>query len=292
MWIAGAMVSGGAWVSVAAADGVVLRAALTKGQELRYDIAARLEARTTTGAEVLEQSMRLRLTVASVDRDGAKVHGRLESLKARSEGPGRDAEEFAWVRGDPAGPEQDAPLAAMCRAMAVMVFEVTMDPRGEILGIAGLERIGDEVHGVDKVSRLMGVLAPEAAARMLQPIFAVDVSGKARHAGDTWTERRKIATGVWRSATTTELKVAAVEGGRARIEGSMTVQPEPTDDTRPRAEIVSQATTITAEWDAAASRLVRRVMEGAITWRATVPLKEPIVAESLSKSKVELKLVE
>lgn len=289
MWIATVV---GAWVSVMAADGVVLRAGLTQGQELRYDIAARLEARTTAGAEVLEQSMRLRLTVASVDRDGAKVHGRLESLKARSEGPGREAEEFAWVRGDPAGPEQDAPLAATCRAMAVMVFEVTVDPSGEILGIAGLERIGDEVHGVEKVGRLMGVLAPEAAGRMLQPVFAVDASGKARNAGDSWTERRKIATGVWRSTATTEWRMVAVEGGNARIEGAMTIQPDPTDDTRPLAEVVSQATTITAEWDAAASRLVRRVMEGAITWRATVPLKEPIVAESLSKSKVEFRLVE
>src|SRR5215813_11291425 len=88
---------------------VVLKAALTDGRVLRYDVDAKLEVQSGAQSEpeVLEQKLRLRFTVAKMSKDGSVVRAKLESAKVRTKTPGQDAAEFEWKEGDGPGAEEE-----------------------------------------------------------------------------------------------------------------------------------------------------------------------------------------
>ncbi len=280
-------------VSAARADDpVVLKATLSEGRVLRYDVNARLELKSGSQAEaeVLEQKLRLRFTVARVDKDGALIRGRLESAKVHFRSPGSDAADFEWKEGDAAGPEEEPPLAQMYRQLVGTIFELSLDEKGAIDSVSGLDRVAGAGKGLANPTRVMGILAPEAAARMLQAMFTLDPDGRPHKPGESWSFTQDVGAGVWMTKAKTEYTLKDFSDGVAKITGSTTVTPRPMRpgeaDLRPRMEIVSQSVKIDATWDTREGRLVGRTIDGKVVSKGTVAVKQPIEATSTSTSRI------
>jgi hypothetical protein len=142
----------------------------------------------------------------------------------------------------------------------------------------------------------LGVLEPEAAARMLQGVFAMDPGGEARKAGDSWTVVQDVNTGVWPGKASTKYTVKQVGADQALVTGGTTLElrapKQGGEETRPRVSITDQSITIDAVWNVRDGRLAHRVTEGTVSIAATIPVKQPIEATSESRSRVEFTLVE
>jgi hypothetical protein len=287
------------WVASARGqETVVLRAPLSEGQVFRYDVDANLSLKSGSGAKAredgLEQHLRVRFAVARVDPDGALVRAGVESVKVKT--TGQDAAAFEWKEGDGPGPEEEPPLAAMYRQLSGTVFEVLLDRRGVIQEVSGLDRVAAAGRGLANPARALGVLEPEAAARMLQGVFAMDPGGEVRKAGDSWTVVQDVNTGVWPGKASTKYTVKQVGADQALVTGRTTLElrtpKQGGEETRPRVSITDQSITIDAAWNVRDGRLAHRVTEGTVSIAATIPVKQPIEATSESRSRVEFTLVE
>jgi hypothetical protein len=284
-------------VSIAAAradEPILLRAALSPGNSLRYEAEAKLQVTSEKLSQTVEQRLTLRFTVARADQNGALVRGRIESLKVKAEGGGAEAQEFAWTEGEGPGAEQDGGLAGLYRQLGGTIFEITLDGSGKIESVTGLERVRDETMNVTNASRLMGILSPEAAPRMLQGVFALDTDGKKRSQGESWVSTQEFNAGIWQAKAKTEYTLRSVSSGLARVTGAVTILPPPAsegEDLRPKPTIVSQSCAIEAAWDANAGRLVSGTTDGKVVWKGTLPLKEPIEATATSESRVSFKFL-
>lgn len=278
-------------------DPIRLVATFSKGDVVHYDFTAKLDLKSDKPGqeETLNQQLRLRFTAAEIRKDGATVRAALEQATITYHPAGEDAQTFEWREGE-AGPEEERPLAKLYRTLGNTVFELSLDSSGNITNISGLDRVTAGVRGLADPVRAMGILAPEAAQRTLQPLFSLDPQGTPRSVGDEWSSSSTTNSGIWRSSVTIRQQLKSLVTGAATITGASELQlrtPKTNaEDLTPRADIAAQSSTIESIWDTAHSRLTRRVNTTSVTWRATIPVKEPISTTSTATSHIEIKLVE
>lgn len=281
---------------IAAGAQVRLRAALARNDTLRYDLHAVLTIDTAgKDPDRLEQTARIRMTVADVDRDGnATLRMAFETLAAKRHTQDGDSEYPGEEKGSPAA---DSPLAKTYSELAGSILELEVSAEGEIGSVAGMDAALRAAHdaGVEEPSRVLGALSPEALAGTLAPLFALDRSGGERKAGDSWTESRPLdLVDPYTARVGTRFTLKSVKDNIADLAGPVTValraRSEP--DATPRLSIAEQSGSSTARWDGKASRLLSLTLEQRVVWKATLELKEPMEATRTTTTRIELKAVQ
>lgn len=278
-----------------AQDSARLRAQLTPGDVSRYTVKARMELESPDRAELLDQTLRFRFTVAGVGPGGARIRAALEAIDVTYKPAGEPAAEVHWNEDGPpiAG---DAPLERLYRALASTVLEFALAPDGTVTDVAGLDKVAPAGRGLTNPGRAMGVLSTEGAPRIFCNMWTMDPADKPRRAGDRWSTSQVIPSGDWQAEAKTDYTLDSINGASVSISGKTTLTPVRApanpDDLGPKAVIAAQSILIDARWDSAKSRLISRITTGTVTWKATLLLKEPIEVTSTSKSRIEILLAD
>jgi hypothetical protein len=284
-----------ALAAAARAQGILFHASLKEGDTLRYDFKGEFSLARGEGKDPdrLAQAGRLRLTVASIDRDGnATVRLAFERLSASLHAGGND-----WAY-DPQGQaaEGESALATAYAELSTSILEVQVTPEGSVGEVSGLEATIKAARGagIKQPERALGALSPQAIAWTLGPIFALDESGRERKAGESWTVGRDVElVHPYTARVDARYTLQSGVGGVAEVSGPITttLNSARRPDAGPVLEIADQSGSITARWDAGALRLLSRTAQQRIAWKATLELKEPMTAASTTTSRVELKAV-
>jgi hypothetical protein len=254
-----------------------------------------LESSGPERGEVLDQNLRFRFTVAGVGPGGARIRAALEAIDVTYKPADQPAAEVQWKEDGPpiAG---DAPLERLYRALASTVIEFALAPDGTVADVAGLDKVAPAGRGLTNPGRAMGVLSTEGAPRIFCNMWTLDPADKPRRAGDRWSTSQVVPSANWQAEAKTDYTLDSINGASASISGKTTLTPVPappnSDDLGPQAAIAAQSILIDARWDTAKSRLISRITTGAVTWKATLLLKEPIQAVSTSKSRIEILLAD
>ncbi len=270
---------------------MLLQATLTEGQSFRYDVDAGLEVKAAKGTETVDQKLRLRFTVGHAGKEGTVVRCRVESAKVHAVRPGAEAVDAEWKEGEGAGPDDEPVVPRLYRRLGAAKIELDLDEHGAVRSVSGLEGIAED----GAQARALGVLAADSAPRMLQGVFTLDPDGKAHRTGEHWTWTQGFPAGVWMASSSTEYALQELAGAVAKVHGVTTItarEPKGDEGASPRLQITAQSITTDAEWDTARARLVKRTTESQVELRSTLPLKEPIVATSTSRSRVVVTRVE
>jgi hypothetical protein len=275
-----------------AREGVVLVAGLTEGKELLYDIRSRVESKRGEKTDVLEQQARVRLTVEKVDADAAaSVKVKFESLRGRRRS-GENDEAWRWDGGEAPGGE-----SAMAKVYGALAKEgMTLK-----VSAAGLveEAGAPAVEGVDAraAAGVAGVFGAETIKRQFAPIFGLDPSRSAHKAGDTWSRKhsQQILAGT-EAITTTTYTLDSLKDGKASLTGKLSMElskhESATKEVEPEVQATVREGKDKVEWDAAAARLVSRVLDSSVTVAAKLDVLPPIESSTTTTLHVEVRLVE
>lgn len=261
----------------AQADGFRLRHTPEMGHEHRYDLRVSMRLTQKMAEEPerivdLEQRARLRLRVERIEPSGvARIALTVDSFSQRydaGEGEGTMLFERPKLTTE-IEPDTDEyrAFAGVGGAIAGMEATVLVNAEGRITAVEGLEEIARALGGQDVFDpSLVGVFSGRQLAATLQPVFNADRSEGAapvRRAGDGWQMVESVPLGpVGAFEIVTEMRVASVDGGVARLEGSpefAILRPAQADASVARVRIAAQSGGVEMGWDVRRSMLTRRV---------------------------------
>jgi hypothetical protein len=158
---------------------VELRWKLQPGQVLRY----RIVASTGGPADSSRQECTDRVTVASVERDGAMVFTHVCEQMTIMKSGSLGTLDYSSSRGDPLPKEQPERVLA---CLVGMPLEVRMDPRGELLDIKGVEE--QELKRIEAAGKenFMGWLT--AYPLRGNPLTTMIFPARPLAIGESWTQ--------------------------------------------------------------------------------------------------------
>jgi hypothetical protein len=165
-------------------------------------------------------------------------------VEGAEEGGRRDV--FVWPREEDEGDADESAIVRAWTALASGVMRLGVDGSGRVRDV----EVAVEPEG--EARALLGLMSPHAIGRTLAPVWAIDTSGEARDAGETWADRtRMVISGERVVQRETTYVLDRIEGETAVVTGTIEYEALPI-----RTESIVEAEVrgvggATIEWDVA-----------------------------------------